>query len=266
MQRLTNLSTGVQTPYHITSSAYSTTSPMHRLDGLRAHHLTETCSISWQGPPISRLSRGGLIRPTPSVPSTYQGQYSEQTDPSYISCPNGPHLHAHSDYQPHGVISCNAANPRLHEHGPRSSGLDDETGTDLAKVPTAFHVPPQASSAYQAPRLQPHTYPSTIIPQQMPATGESIHSMSELATIKEELEDGNPSQSGGVDQAPSSDGDLSSLTSQPFQARKPKRRRADARQLRLLNEVYARTSFPSTEARMELGRHLGMTARQVQIW
>lgn len=49
-------------------------------------------------------------------------------------------------------------------------------------------------------------------------------------------------------------------------AQKPKRRRADAHQLRVLNEVYARTAFPSTEERIDLGRRLGMSPRQVQIW
>ncbi|KAG8925337.1 hypothetical protein FRC00_004084 [Tulasnella sp. 408] len=47
---------------------------------------------------------------------------------------------------------------------------------------------------------------------------------------------------------------------------KPKRRRADAHQLRVLNEVYSRTAFPSTEERIDLGRRLGMSPRQVQIW
>ncbi|KIO29578.1 hypothetical protein M407DRAFT_21315 [Tulasnella calospora MUT 4182] len=49
-------------------------------------------------------------------------------------------------------------------------------------------------------------------------------------------------------------------------SQKPKRRRADAHQLRVLNEVYARTAFPSTEERIDLGRRLGMSPRQVQIW
>lgn len=47
---------------------------------------------------------------------------------------------------------------------------------------------------------------------------------------------------------------------------KPKRRRADPNQLRVLNSTYERTAFPSTEERAELGRKLGMSPRQVQIW
>lgn len=47
---------------------------------------------------------------------------------------------------------------------------------------------------------------------------------------------------------------------------KPKRRRANAIQLSLLNETYARTMFPTTEERAEIARRINMTPRQVQIW
>lgn len=47
---------------------------------------------------------------------------------------------------------------------------------------------------------------------------------------------------------------------------KKKRKRADAEQLRVLNEVYDRTAFPSTEERQELAVKLNMTPRSVQIW
>lgn len=47
---------------------------------------------------------------------------------------------------------------------------------------------------------------------------------------------------------------------------KKKRKRADAEQLKVLNETYARTAFPSTEERQELATRLNMTPRSVQIW
>lgn len=47
---------------------------------------------------------------------------------------------------------------------------------------------------------------------------------------------------------------------------KAKRRRANAKQLQVLNRVFERTVFPSTQLRAELGRQLGMTPRTVQIW
>lgn len=47
---------------------------------------------------------------------------------------------------------------------------------------------------------------------------------------------------------------------------KKKRKRADAAQLKILNETYARTAFPSTEERLQLAKTLDMSARSVQIW
>lgn len=47
---------------------------------------------------------------------------------------------------------------------------------------------------------------------------------------------------------------------------KKKRKRADASQLRVLNDTYARTAFPSTEERQALAKLLDMSARSVQIW
>jgi len=47
---------------------------------------------------------------------------------------------------------------------------------------------------------------------------------------------------------------------------KKKRKRADAAQLKVLNETYNRTPFPSTEERIALAKMLDMSARSVQIW
>ncbi|KZT08482.1 uncharacterized protein LAESUDRAFT_757715 [Laetiporus sulphureus 93-53] len=47
---------------------------------------------------------------------------------------------------------------------------------------------------------------------------------------------------------------------------KKKQKRADPEQLKVLNETYNRTAFPSTEERVDLARRLNMSARSVQIW
>ncbi|KAI9276564.1 hypothetical protein BY458DRAFT_505364 [Sporodiniella umbellata] len=47
---------------------------------------------------------------------------------------------------------------------------------------------------------------------------------------------------------------------------KAKRRRANSEQLQVLNRVFDRTFFPSTQVRAELGRQLNMNPRTVQIW
>ncbi|KAF8628873.1 hypothetical protein AX15_003660 [Amanita polypyramis BW_CC] len=56
----------------------------------------------------------------------------------------------------------------------------------------------------------------------------------------------------------------STTTEEP--AIKKKRKRADANQLKVLNETYARTAFPSTEERLALAKALDMSPRSVQIW
>jgi hypothetical protein len=45
-----------------------------------------------------------------------------------------------------------------------------------------------------------------------------------------------------------------------------KRKRADAAQLKILNEAYERTANPSTEERQALATKSGLTSRAVQIW
>ncbi|KAL1915706.1 uncharacterized protein VTP21DRAFT_6465 [Calcarisporiella thermophila] len=47
---------------------------------------------------------------------------------------------------------------------------------------------------------------------------------------------------------------------------KAKRKRANAEQLKVLNQVFQTTFFPSTELRIQLGKQLGMSPRTVQIW
>ncbi|CAO3645305.1 unnamed protein product [Cunninghamella blakesleeana] len=47
---------------------------------------------------------------------------------------------------------------------------------------------------------------------------------------------------------------------------KAKRRRANTKQLEVLNRVFEKTFFPSTQLRAQLGRQLGMSPRTVQIW
>jgi transcriptional regulator GlxA family with amidase domain len=47
---------------------------------------------------------------------------------------------------------------------------------------------------------------------------------------------------------------------------KPKRKRANARQLSILKQTFQQTPFPTSEVRKKLAKELGMTARSVQIW
>ncbi|KAI9255228.1 hypothetical protein BDA99DRAFT_574192 [Phascolomyces articulosus] len=57
-----------------------------------------------------------------------------------------------------------------------------------------------------------------------------------------------------------------SLSSFENNKKKIKRKRATAKQVQVLNQVFEQTLFPSTQLRMQLGKELGMSPRTVQIW
>ena len=74
----------------------------------------------------------------------------------------------------------------------------------------------------------------------------------------------------GSGSSPASPPSYTSPTASPASPERPtikkKRQRVDAAQLKVLNETYNRTAFPSTEERSALGKALDMNARSVQIW
>ena len=47
---------------------------------------------------------------------------------------------------------------------------------------------------------------------------------------------------------------------------KRRRKRTNSDQLKVLNAMFARTSYPTKEEREDLGAQLGMTPRSVRIW
>ncbi|KAI8139801.1 Homeodomain-like protein [Fennellomyces sp. T-0311] len=59
---------------------------------------------------------------------------------------------------------------------------------------------------------------------------------------------------------------LSPPASPKSEKKKIKRKRATAKQVQVLNQVFEQTLFPSTQLRMQLGKELGMSPRTVQIW
>jgi hypothetical protein len=67
-------------------------------------------------------------------------------------------------------------------------------------------------------------------------------------------------------QATESNASSPSLSEDWNDSLKPKRRRATAAQLQVLQSVLEKTFFPSTELRNQLAKQLGMTPRAVQIW
>lgn len=76
----------------------------------------------------------------------------------------------------------------------------------------------------------------------------------------------NPPPNSGINNDIPRSGSPNSPTSPEGSTNKKKRKRADAYQLKILNETYARTAFPTTEERIALAKLLNMSARSVQIW
>lgn len=135
---------------------------------------------------------------------------------------------------------------------------------------TSFHSMHQ-SGAYQAPysssmesRHLPHPHPMHYQPDPHPPPhrtphpgewappprGGDGHLVSPYARNARDMMSHSPQES----------------TPPDFPVVKKKRKRADAAQLKILNEVYARTAFPTTEERLDLAKKLDMSARSVQIW
>ncbi|KAI9294989.1 hypothetical protein K502DRAFT_284954, partial [Neoconidiobolus thromboides FSU 785] len=46
----------------------------------------------------------------------------------------------------------------------------------------------------------------------------------------------------------------------------PKRKRAGKAQIKILNQIFSKTPFPSTELRSLLSHKLRMSPRAIQIW
>ena len=128
---------------------------------------------------------------------------------------------------------------------------------------------------YAAPYSQhqpnPYGFPAPPDPRQLPPpiSMSPYDPSSGLGQRRGSLvERSNPLRPGGhgASPYPRVPSAVPNLPEPPVEPVKKKRKRADAEQLKVLNETYNRTAFPSTEERIELAKKLGMSARSVQIW
>jgi len=139
------------------------------------------------------------------------------------------------------------------------------------RSPTATYPPEYA-------QFQPHTsysYPPVPDPRSHPSQHPLHHSHQLSMGAVYSHERGVPAHVEAHGPSPYARGQVTNsvLTQEPASVLvaeepviKKKRKRADAAQLKVLNETYGRTAFPSTEERAELARKLDMSARSVQIW
>jgi homeobox protein YOX1/YHP1 len=211
-----------------------------------------------------------------SYQASHQVCYDDQVDPRYVSAPN-------SNYPPRMT-------PPLHgdAHGSRRApqfsvanvGSDRwQSSASYAPTPGQMPVPssmrshaaayPVAYPSYNAPHSS-YSYPPIPDPRAMPQQDpyvDQIH-IAQAATVdrngmtRAERTASSYARSSAAVPYPQPPASPTEETPQV----KKKRKRADAAQLEVLNEVYNRTAFPSTEERAELARKLDMTPRSVQIW
>ncbi|RDX55150.1 homeobox-domain-containing protein [Lentinus brumalis] len=125
----------------------------------------------------------------------------------------------------------------------------------------------QAHSAYNFPHGATAPDPRSL-PPPVPSMHQYDTSSSGLGARRNSLVDRNSMRPGGHGSTPYPrvPSVATHAPEPPVEPVKKKRKRADAEQLKVLNETYNRTAFPSTEERIELAKKLGMSARSVQIW
>lgn len=196
--------------------------------------------------------------------SRYQeacGSYQQRPSPSMSTAPHGsrqlPPLSVHSpmvrDDRSQGA-NYGSVGPQIQYCDIRSPTATYPTEYTQYQHQTPYSYPPvpdPRSHAFPLPHLPHHCHQiSLVYPQErgLPASVDP------------------PYPRGPVTGLPLSQEPVSVLTTPEEPVIKKKRKRADAAQLKVLNETYARTAFPSTEERAELARKLDMSARSVQIW
>jgi len=214
----------------------------------------------------------------PQHTSTYYEHYdSRYQQPTYPTYPSRASTTIPADPQgsrklpPLSLSAAAVRDDRWQGAGYGSVGPHIPNYADIPS-PTATYPPEYA-------RFHPHSsysYPPVPDPRSHPSQHHSIHHSHQLSMGGVyPHERGVPAHMEAHGPSPYARGQVTNsvLTQEPTSVLvteepviKKKRKRADAAQLKVLNETYARTAFPSTEERAELARKLDMSARSVQIW
>ncbi|KAF9070115.1 hypothetical protein BDP27DRAFT_1264067 [Rhodocollybia butyracea] len=141
-----------------------------------------------------------------------------------------------------------------------SLGPADVPSSSGIRSPTASYPP--SFAGYPSSANSPPNYGYTI-----PMTQSQLHSANNASMIGDTHRSSSPSHGPQIPPSytpPPISPTTGNVRNEP--TIKKKRKRADPNQLRVLNETYARTAFPSTEERQQLAKLLDMSARSVQIW
>ncbi|KIL62522.1 hypothetical protein M378DRAFT_12738 [Amanita muscaria Koide BX008] len=216
---------------------------------------------------------------SPQLSATYPNY---ETTERYSTLPN----YTTASY-PSRSSSPVGASPESPEESRRLPPLSGHTSLDRWNHPAYVATTPsgyqnvRCSTTYTAvypgyPGNTSAAYPYSISPQDHTNHSQLTNlSTSSRAAVFGELDTQRPepTPSSPYNGSTNTAAQASSSASPPAQSAtteeptiKKKRKRADANQLRVLNDTYARTAFPSTEERLHLAKILDMSPRSVQIW
>ena len=141
---------------------------------------------------------------------------------------------------------------------PTPHGYPNNIRSPTASYPTAYAYPSSNQTTFYSYHFPTNSHPSMGVPG----------SLSDDLDYRDPRPSSPYSFSSGSSQVsvPSHTPPPASPTSPEEPRIRKKRKRTDEAQLKVLNETYNRTAFPSTEERYALAKALDMSARRVQIW
>ncbi|EGN99829.1 hypothetical protein SERLA73DRAFT_72615 [Serpula lacrymans var. lacrymans S7.3] len=187
---------------------------------------------------------------------------SQQTYPSYSSRtpPTLPgDAHTSRKLPPLNVPSSTVRDDRWQAaaFGPMPTHM---SGYSEIRSPTATYPPEYASYQQQQQHQHQTSYSYPPVPDQRshPNQMSSVHHAQQISMGAYSTERGLPSHIEAHGTSPYARNHHPSLTNTAITQ--------EPVSLKVLNETYNRTAFPSTEERADLARKLDMSARSVQIW
>lgn len=255
---------------------YRTQCPRHILLNIRnpARPQADSCSINplsmANGPPAT------IVRALFMIFSPHMKTFISAAPP--LPEHSFANYEAHDRYNTHASYTTYPsarASPPIPQNPTDSRRLPPLSTTPAAGGDRWQQGPYQISANYPTTSIRSPTasYPSAYAPYSastsaytyLPATADQLDMNTGLFDIEPQVRSSSPYRSQLADNN-FSPPPISPTSPNEEPTIKKKRKRADANQLKVLNEVYARTAFPSTEERNALAKQLDMSPRSVQIW
>ncbi|OCF34440.1 hypothetical protein I316_03954 [Kwoniella heveanensis BCC8398] len=231
--------------------------------------------------------REGLPYPTPTSNSTAVQSRIMPASATFIARQSDVHPYPLPSHRRHpsidgsrsNVLHAQYAHPKYQAPPPPPPPFQASSHADRARQPTSVssgsggEMRPSATSR---PKLQIHPYAPPKNDQRHFSAGAGSMTSSMMTGIQStpsQIVSSSSSMLHSIQQTPLTS--IGTSGERMFQSPssgispggfKAPRKRADDIQLGILNEVFERTAYPSTDERDVLAKRLGMTSRSVQIW